>query len=1088
MIEFSGAARPSNHPKPSGAPEPSGNGLAADELARRFAVDPGRSVVLEAPAGSGKTGLLVARTVNLLARVEQPEEILAITFTNKAATEMRERVLAELAGPSAIAAAVRERDQERGWDLETRPDRLKVQTIDSFAFALARRQPVASGFAAEALVDDASPLYQDAADRLLDRIAGDDPHAAEIADFLALLDNDAARARRFIADALAKRDQWIDAVRAAVGDPDAITSLTEAGIKHLLDSFCRSLDGAFDQALKNAMEQLCRHVDGNGSEWTGWEEARNWSTAAATLLTKAGAPRKRFTRQEGFEPRHRAEKQLAAETAGHIDETGLVPLLALARTLPRPQLDAKAQASLRAIATAFTLAVSDLNAAFAAHGAMDFTELALAANRALVLEDLPTELALALDYRIKHILVDEFQDTSLSQHRLLAALLDGWEPGSGNSFFAVGDPMQSVYRFRDADLRQFLATAADGFEHWPLERLRLTRNFRSAPALIDWCNAVFAGLFGDRTDPVHGAVAFHGTTAAASAKNDAAAAVAVEVCVADAGMQGRAQGEAVADRIEALIEASPDASIGVLVRARAVLDDMLPVWRERGISWQGTDIEPLVDEPVVRDLASLAEVLFVPDRSRAGTRLAWLALLRSPLVGLDLPDLAQVARVGDALDERTLSAAGRMRWRRLLDVLDGDWRSLQPRARIERMWLRLGGADAYPGDRFVDDAERFFELLDSRPALARRPTDLRRQLTRLYAAGSEPGANVEVMTIHRAKGLEFDHVIVPGLEHVPLRSQGELLLWRPEGHGVLMAPRTQRGPGTLYDWLEGEEKEQEANELKRLFYVAATRAATSLTLIGGVEADGDGVGKPPKESMLALLWDAVHDDIVLREDPAWGAERPPRTVSRLPDDYQWTPPAQLPALAPLEAPRIGTPTAPLDHQREVVLGDLLHRELKVLGDRHDVKGYETTARLPLWDKWLARTQLAAPDRRWVADELARQIEGVVADPSGRWLLAAHDEDGRESPFTAMVDGEAVRIRVDRTFVDRGVRWIVEYKSTMFDGGDDDAIAQESHRHRPQLRRYAQALGARDDVPVRTAVYFTALPRLVVTDETSMDLV
>ena len=994
------------------------SGQASDAQARLQAVDPAHSVVLEAPAGSGKTRLLVSRYLNLLGRVARPEEILAITFTNKAANEMRERVLAELAGDSAVARAVRQRDQERHWDLENRPDRLKIQTIDSFAFMLARRQPVACEFVAGVPVEDADSLYEDAAQRLLDRMAGSDPLVAEVADFVALLDNDAERARTFLAAALGKRDQWIDAVRQTARDPDDIARRIGNGIKRLRAAVADNLGGAFDDELRADMADICRHVAGvQGTAWTGWEDPQSWSLAAATFLTAAGAPRRRFTRREGFERHHAAEKRLALDTAGKIADAGLAPRLATARRLPEPVVDPAVRAPLWAIATALALAVTNLSETFAAHEAMDFTELALAANRALTLDDLPTELAQALDYRIRHILVDEFQDTSLSQHRLLAALVEGWEPGSGNTFFAVGDPMQSIYRFRDANLRQFLTTAAHGFEHWPLQRLRLNSNFRSDRHLIGWCNTVFADLFGEQTDPVHGAVAFHEAVPGVDAAPDQPeAGVRIEICIAEPDTQARAQGEVVADRVEALLAADPGASIAVLVRARAVLDDMLPVWRRRGVAWRGTDIEPLVDEPVVRDLATLTEVLFVPGNARQ-SQLPWLALLRSPLVGLELPDLERLAQSGASSDGAGLSDAGRARWQRLGRVLAEDRRSAQPRARVEHIWLRLGGADAYrdtaSGGECLANAEQFFELLDARPALARRPGDLRRQLARVYATTVDDDAQLEVMTIHKAKGLEFDHVIVPGLEHVPARGPSPLLLWRPEGDDVLIAARTHRGKNSLYDWLEAEEKAQDANELRRLFYVAATRAARSLTLVGAVES-ADHAARPPKDSMLELLWDVAYDDIEFKSEVVADAEPRARTLSRLPDDYSWAPPVELPDVGEIKAPEAGAIAARLDDHRDVVLGDLVHREMKLIGDRGRPDDYDVAPRVAVWEQWLRRTGLPHADRSWVVTtQLRSQILAVVADATGRWLLTAPTRTTvGKPPFTSVVDGELQRIVVD----------------------------------------------------------------------------
>ena len=1059
-----------------------------DALARRRAVDPAHSIILEAPAGSGKTRLLVERYLNVLTQVGRPEEILAITFTNKAATEMRDRVMAALATDSAVAVAIRELDQNRGWDLDNRPDRLKIQTIDSFAFSLARRQPVVCAFAAETPIEDATALYHDAAQRLLDRMARDDPHAEDIADFVALLDNDAGRARAFIAEALSKRDQWIGPVAATAGDPARATQSIKNGLQHLRAALTVSLNAALGAALRLAIEGLGEHVaEARNEPWHGLDDPRAWELAAATLLTVNGTPRKRFDRRQGFERQHSAQKQVAGAAARMIADADLAARLAAASRLPREEIDADTQAPLRAIATALTLAVENLNETFAAHGAMDFTELALAANRALVMDDLPTELAQAMDYRIRHVLVDEFQDTSLSQHRLLAALIEGWQIGAGNSFFAVGDPMQSIYRFRDANLREFLNKAAHGFGHWPLERLRLRSNFRSHDRLVDWCNAVFERMFGDQTDPIHGAVAFDratpmSTEATASSHADETVGVHIAVRVGDPARHGKAQAEVVAARAQLLLEREPEASVAILVRSRAVLDDILPLLRERGLGWRGTDVEPLVDEPVVRDLASLAEVLYSArraDYSRAA--LAWLALLRSPLVGLELVDLERIASVGVTNDGDELSAGGRRRWQRLNASLAQDRRSLPPRARLERAWLALGGADAYLDEASLANAEQVFELLDAKPALARRPNDLGRELGRLYATDARSTSKLQVMTIHKAKGLEFDHVIVPGLEHVPIQGPRPLLLWRPEGDDVLIAARTQRGPKSLYDWLDREEKAQNANELKRVFYVAATRAARSLTLVGGVET-AEPAMRPPKSSLLELLWDLVYDEIEFSADTTSRAERRSRTLSRLPDDYRWSPPVELPFVPRAGGPAVGPkPASTTDDRREIVLGELVHRELKLISDHFDPANYAPSARAPIWARWLAPTGLSQTDAKWTARELARQIDCFLADEQGRWLLQKHTEALSEGPFTSVVNGQTTRMVADRTFVETGTRWIIDYKSSVVRGPQERFIAEHCRRHAPQLRGYAKALAAMSDLPVRTALYFTSIPRLVEID-------
>src|SRR5690606_4733484 len=138
----------------------------------------------------------------------------------------------------------------------------------------------------------------------------------------------------------------------------------------------------------------------------------------------------------------------------------------------------------------------------------DFSEVAIAASRALGEEDAPTDLALKLDYQIRHILVDEFQDTSLPQLELLEKLTSGWQPGDGRTLFIVGDAMQSCYGFRDANVGIFIRCREQGIGSVALEPLNLTVNFRSGAGLVDWVNRHFEAILPPANDINRGAVCY----------------------------------------------------------------------------------------------------------------------------------------------------------------------------------------------------------------------------------------------------------------------------------------------------------------------------------------------------------------------------------------------------------------------------------------------------------------------------------------------------------------------------------------------------------------------------------------------------
>ena len=197
---------------------------AADSQARETALDPTRSFIIDAPAGAGKTELLTQRFLVLLARVDEPEEIIALTFTNKAAAEMRDRIMTSLHSATQplpndspahktvtykLACAVLERNAERNWQLLSQPSRLRVMTLDSLSARLARQMPLLSRFGTQpAIATESQPLYELAAQNTLDQLEDGTTESDTIAEALAYFDNDSGRLQRMLVSMLARRDQW----------------------------------------------------------------------------------------------------------------------------------------------------------------------------------------------------------------------------------------------------------------------------------------------------------------------------------------------------------------------------------------------------------------------------------------------------------------------------------------------------------------------------------------------------------------------------------------------------------------------------------------------------------------------------------------------------------------------------------------------------------------------------------------------------------------------------------------------------------------------------------------------------------------
>ncbi len=1050
----------------------------ADAPARDLALNPATSCIVQAPAGSGKTTLLVSRFIRLLALADYPEQVLAITFTRKAAAEMRLRVTAMFAdGESREGARARARDAERGWQLAGNPSRLNIRTIDSFAMSLTRQMPVSSGFDRTArLVENASELHALAAGRLFRRLYTDDPLAEEIARFLALTDNDAQKARRLLAGMLARRDHWLDEVTEVVAAfrtaPQSVAGLLNGGLETLIGAVAGDLESLIPREPLDELEWAVGFATGFDRSTPG----AFWRAAGRLVTTGSGSLRKQLTRRDGFPPEVRDEKRRAMDLVVTVGALGLEGRFAALRLLPPEPLSPEQAQDLISICISLSLAVIDLSSVMRSQGVADFTELLLAARRALRSGENPTELALSIDNRIRHVLVDEFQDTSVVQYQLLELLVGGWSGESGVSLFAVGDPMQSIYRFRDADVGLFYRAESRGLDQIRLRPLRLAMNFRSAPRLVDWFNTTFPDVMGKEADPLLGRVPYNPCQAGVESGGEAS------VRLFETEEDER---QAIIDRISTLLSDEPDARIALLVRSRTHLTGILDALRENRISWQATDIDALADTPAVTDLLSLAAAITNPC-----DRLAWYSLLRSPWVGLRLRDLEALAEL-PAWDIATLRAAssrlsrdGRRRLARLLTALEA-WLPARhespPRTVLESIWIHCGGPAAYGDEAAIDHAERFLELVDDLGSDGLDVDRLRFGADNLFAVESA-AANLQILTIHKAKGLEFDHVLLPFLDRQTKPTEAPLLRWRLQDNRLLMAAR-ETGP--LYDWLAEEDKLRERHELQRLLYVGCTRARRTLTLTAVRPGD-----RPASRSLLNLLWPHAAS-LPVEASPRSRPARPDAATAapvyrRLASDFVWQPPARKPLrLEPQierasdAAPAERLKPDPIASRREVALGNLIHAALCDLGDSPlpASAGDWIESRKPAWTAKLAGAGLSEPDIDHCRTETARQIMNVLEDETGRWILEGGSEAVSEHAVSGIVDGAIRTFRFDRAFEEGGEHWVIDYKTGPVSGAAD-SLDQVIARHRPQLARYRALAEEIYGRPVRTALYLTALPRLI----------
>jgi ATP-dependent exoDNAse (exonuclease V) beta subunit len=1105
-----------------------------DRAARAAALDVARSFLVQAPAGSGKTELLIQRYLALLAIVERPEAVIAMTFTRKAAGEMRERIVAALRDAQAgrpvesehaattrsLAQRALQRDADAGWQLIANPARLTLVTIDAYCAGLAARAPVTTGQgAAPRFVDRAEPLYREAIHAALAALPAGDPAGARL---YAHVDGDVDALVELLAALVARRDHWlpllVDHARGDLGpsllealefDVAAELAVVRAGFPAPLVAALVPLQRHAAAALGDAdslATALRLAADQGGLPPADAAELAAWQSFVDWLLVKSGPQvRRAIDRRCGFPPGDKSAagvlratmKEAMTAALGALEaEPGLAAALDHVRVLPPVAFATDSRSLVDALFALLPAILAALQATFRAHRAIDFTEGVLRALAALGSDESPEELLLRLDGIVAHLLIDEFQDTSYAQLELLRRLTAGFVPGDGRTLFAVGDPMQSIYRFRAAEVRLFLDAQASGMiGDIPVTRLLLRRNFRAQCELVEWVNAVFPTVLGTRSDPWRGQVAF----APALPQRPALPIPGVQIeFAADIDAEARC----VAAAVRAAL-ARGAREVAILVRARTHLVRILPLLREAGIAYTAVDLETLAERAAIRDLAALAHALAQP-----ADRLAWLAVLRAPWCGLTLEDLHAVASAAaqgpllaavlepDAV--ANLGADGRHRLLRLVEAIGPtlDARGRAPLAsRVRGAWLSLGGPATLDETVDVEAAERFFALLREHER-AGDIADWGAFVDALAALqlGGEPDAAagqgaVRVMTLHRAKGLEFDTVILPGLARATAPAERPLLRWRRRPQGLLVAPGRARGGAEdpLYRYLGVLAQDEADAELARLLYVGCTRAKAQLHLIATLGAsDGPAESawcKPPPRSALAALWPGLRLPGIPVAGPAAepvpSAPAPAPALRRLPSG--WDPP--LPDAGLTAEPAQATSEAigiVFDWAQTVArhVGVVAHRMFAEIGRTgldawppERLHGSIDRLRAELADEGVVGAELDG-----AVAAVLESVEGLLADPRGRWLFDRGHADVRgEWALTGVLDDEIVRVVVDRSFVADGVRWIVDFKTGVHEGADVDGfLAREEERYRPQLDCYAALLRLIDPRPIRLGLYF---PRL-----------
>lgn len=1092
------------------------------------AIAPDRSTWLSANAGSGKTRVLTTRVALLLLGGTDPQNILCLTYTKAAASEMQNRLFGQLGKWAMMADEIlRESLRELGAEGELGPDRLarartlfaaaieapgglRIQTIHSFCSALLRRFPLEAGI---------TPLFRELDDRAMSDLWRDvlrgmaaGPHAGALAAIAGLVsDSDLTGLARTVAgDRAAYRAARSDArIRAAFGLPE----LPQA------ETLMRALFSADNIALLRAVAPVLAASGANDQKTAEKLAALNFDApaddddfdilvAAFLFGSNAAVP---------FGPKVSGSHRVMGADA-RTGNPGLASALddfmqqvASARPVIFAERAAARTIVLEHFARAF---LGDYAAAKAAGGWLDFDDLIEKATDLLTDRQVADWVMFRLDGGIEHILVDEAQDTSPAQWRVIQLLAQDFGTDAQDSrrrtIFVVGDQKQSIYSFQGADPAEFEHMRAHFDAHFsrleqPFQNRDLHYSFRSSPAVLAVVDRVFADIgragFGDGGHMAHksampGRVDVWPVTHGDKAREDVAwddpqdllAPADDKVVLANR----------IADEIAGMLDgATIPAKDGgfrkvragdflILVQRRSALfHEIIRACKARGLPIAGADRLRIGAELAVRDLKALISFVTLPQDD-----LSLAALLRSPLLGFSEQQLFDLAHrrgqkhLWQALEARQGEFAEACA---LLHDLRDRADFMPPYEFLERALTRWGGRVrllARLGPEAAEGVDALLALAQDYEAAG--PASLTGFIgwldadeTSVKRQAEAAGDKIRVMTTHGAKGLESAIVILPETHEFRRASSSAPLHF---ADGTAFWPSATSDATEVEDAARAAAEQQREEERLRLLYVAMTRAESWLIVAGygGAAKKADSWHDRVTQAVMAegaVPLDAGMDAPVLRHQFGEWSEAADDAVAE---------PAPQPAL-PGWVDRV----APAPPPRQTIITPSKIGEVKSLpgagADAADLAAIRGTAIHLL----LEHLPAVAPDRREAAAsallasrcrelpaELApaviEEVLTVLSDPAFAQVFAAGTL--AEVAVSAPFGRDRIAGVIDRLIVTPDRALIVDFKSNaqVPDRSEDtpDGIVA-------QMAAYHAAIAAvYPDRAVEVAILWTAAPKLM----------
>ncbi|MEC8146926.1 MAG: UvrD-helicase domain-containing protein [Pseudomonadota bacterium] len=1072
-----------------------------DSSDRKKTRDLTRSFIVQAAAGSGKTTLLINRFILALASSDRPEKVLAITFTKKAAEEMRERVMAflnscegELEHELALALKIiKDKSKSKKWNLHNDPSRLSIMTMDAFCVWLKARVPSgrvgAHTYSIEEFPED---LYKKSARRAISQFVLQEGKKNQNK-LLTNLDNDWIRLEKFIIGMLAHRQHYLMDVGL-----DLNKDIINKSYRNYAEQKISDVRTSFSSEFLDQLISLYNYSAFNLNEekipssfTLNFKNIELWQKILKRIVFNQDLSlKKRITKSSGF-PSAGLDKnevlRMKSDWKDFVDSLNKNRVLRdglseLANLHPTGLSEFEGHL-LKETSMIFKYATAYLNLTFIEHRKIDFCQLLLDGLN-LLDEKLNNEYFYDnLGFWFTHILVDEVQDTSAAQLALISKIIGYWDGDKRNSLFMVGDFMQSIYRFRKALPEHFNEMLETGeFANIHLDLIILKSNFRSQSELVKWVNDIMPKIIeANGCDNLNfkpqiavkkseeRPVAFFNTK---KYGDEHEAKIVLEI-IKKISIKANRNGEKI--------------TVGILARSRSHLHKIIQQLNKSNITFVTSDIRTIKEFAVVNELLAITRCLLHPE-----DKVAFLTFISGPWIGMSL------AEIYDFTDSFFSSNFKNLRqndprlscYFDLIDLLEAGRKELQfltLSSVVMKIWHALDGGQYFTDSNSFLAANIFFKELNYLENEEKLITNAKLE-SRLNVPFSEAdhsgNIKIQLMTIHKSKGLEFDYVILPGLNKRPRYEESsiiasKLVKTRKTQSIGLVAPFVKDDLASFYNFVNNFEKRNRIDEVIRLLYVVLTRAKNKIFILGEFERtnNSDDSFSSQPNSLQSLLASALERPQI--EEFNFSSLG---SIKKKKDIYKKVVLAKDPLKShhyeSYKEPEFNKINLEFDWATNIArcVGIIIHEIL----ERIDNSSFGLDK-----DRWKLNCINYAEQRIWslglstskernALDRIKTCLQNISSSERCNWLFSSdHHSVQTEYQVMTSLRGSNENLIMDRIFTDKKkVNWVVDFKTGYHRGKDlENFLQEEIKRHRPQLNFYGQIMSELRDGPLMLGIYF-----------------